>query len=64
MFKTLIGATIKLATLDIIKIENVCFRGLCQESKMTTHRMGENFWQIIYMIRGLYLEYIKTPTTQ
>lgn len=36
-----------------------------QDSEKTTHRVRENYFKsYIYLIKNLYLEYTKTPTTQ
>lgn len=37
----------------------VCFKEYNLESEKTTHRMGENILQITYLMRDLYLGYIK-----
>jgi hypothetical protein len=46
--------------LKFIKVKNVyVLKDITHQNKKSAHRMEEIFLQIIYLIRDLYLEYVK-----
>lgn len=49
----------KLDKLNFSKLELSCFKEHHQGSEIITHRMGEICLQNMYLIRDLYLKYVK-----